>query len=281
MNLYIDMIFAVNMSMNAIIFALVAKVSKRKVRLPRILLGAGLSAALYCILLVFLRSWFNPVTAVAMLIAGLFVTFGAVELRNGLKGVKPFALLVLYAHGIAFFIGGMALALFHYLNTDVIFGVMRHFPMGLLFWSVLGSYAALQLGHLYLQKLRMSKQLICELSITHGAQSISVNALVDTGNSLRDPHNHWPVIIIEESTLTQLVSTGQLLSDMPEQVRMIPYKTIGNQGSLVGFVPDKLQVTVDNQAPATLSQVIVGLCSFTLSKTGEYQALIGPSCLAN
>ena len=272
MNLYIDIIFAVNMTMNAIIFSLVAKVSKYKPGIPRVLIGAAVSATLYCVLLVFLMHWFNPVTAVAILILGLFATFGAV-------GFKSFVLLVLYAHGIAFFMGGMALALFHYVNTDVIFGVARHFPMGFLFWSVLGSYMALQIGYLSLKKWRMRKQMICQLTLTEGNHRVAVKVLVDTGNSLHDPHNHWPVIIIEETALHQVVSAHTLTTNTPQRVRLIPYKTIGNEGLLTGFVPEQLELVIENHPPISLSQVVIGLCQFTLSKAGNYQGLIGPGCL--
>lgn len=273
MNLYIDLIFAVNLFMNGIIFALVASIAQQKPRPYRLLLGSGAAAGLYCLLLVFFRRWFHPLSAVGILMVGLLVTFGFV-------GLKKFGLLVIYAHVVAFLMGGMALALFHYVNVHHVRGVMGHLNLRFLVGAVVISYLLLQIGQWSLHRRRISRQILCQLTLMEGGQSLTLSALVDTGNSLREPTSGWPVIIVEKSALMQLVSPQQLMATAPDRVRMIPYQTIGNTGLLTGFVPQSLQLTLDDQPPQQLDQVMIGICQFKLSETHAYQGLIGPAAMA-
>lgn len=86
------------------------------------------------------------------------------------------------------------------------------------------------------------------------------NALVDTGNSLKDPVNGTPVMVIcphaaaplfaEDAALLQLdaVSLAEKAATVPQlagKLRLIPYTAVGGGGMLAAFRPDS--ATVDGE----------------------------------
>ena len=266
MNIYIDILFAINLIMNTTIFWIVSKILKLPVVFGRIALGAGAAALLYCILLVFFTAYFNFVTAILILSMGLFIAFGRV-------GRKKFALLIICSHLVAFFIGGMALALYNYININVFFGVMRNFPFGFLIITIILSYICLTFIHMYIQKLRLTKRAYYTVQIFKGSKSVDIIALVDTGNSLVEPISKWPVIIAEQEHVSEI------LENIGDKIRLIPYKSIGREGLLTGFRPDKVVIRSDSSSVIEIREVVIGLCDFNLSKKGSYQGLLSPSFL--
>ena len=77
------------------------------------------------------------------------------------------------------------------------------------------------------------------LRITHSCQCISLTALVDTGNLLRDPITRLPVIVISRQAASKLLpSTGELLPGM----RLISVRTVAGTALMPIFRPQQLQL---------------------------------------
>lgn len=264
MTVYIDMLFAINLIMNTIIFYIVSKIMKISRSLKKIILGAAISSFLYCVLLIFFNQYFNFFTALLILVFGLFVTFGII-------GLKKFIMLIIWSHLSAFLIGGMAVALYNYFNINMFFRVMYHFPVGILIISIFLTYIALSLGNIYIQKIRLSKRVYYTIQIFNDNKSVDIVALVDTGNSLVEPISKWPVIIAEQKSVNKIVS----LENIGDKMRLIPYKTVGKEGILTGFRPDKVIILCDKQIE--LNEVVIGLCDFNLGN--NYQGLLNPQFL--
>ena len=267
MNIYIDVLFAINLVMNSLIFLTVSKILKIHKNFKYVLLGATASSLLYCILLVFFTSFFNFFSAIIILIIGLFITFGKI-------GYKKFLQAIIFSHMVAFFIGGAALAIYNYLNVNTFFGIIRNFPIGIFLFSTILSYLALVMFNIYLKKLKLFKKAFCNVQIFIGNESISIIALVDTGNSLVEPISNLPVIIAEKPTINKIVS----LENIEDKIRVIPYKTVGNEGLLTGIRPDKVVIQKDTKFIET-REVVIGLCDFSLCKKGGYQGLLSPAFL--
>ncbi len=114
--------------------------------------------------------------------------------------------------------------------------------------------------------------------ITHRGKSITVNALADTGNTLRDSLTGESVLVADARVGEELLGlSAEELSDPvgtlgkhPElALRLIPYRTVGQAGTfLLGLRCD--QVTVDGRERG-------GLVAFSPENfgNGEYGALTG------
>ena len=65
-------------------------------------------------------------------------------------------------------------------------------------------------------------------------------ALIDTGNRLRDPLNHDPVLIVEAGAVPRL---AQRIEDLdPGRMRFVPFGVLGSGGEIGCFHPDGLRI---------------------------------------
>ncbi len=122
-----------------------------------------------------------------------------------------------------------------------------------------------------------------------GSRSVSLMALRDTGNSLRDAVTGAPVLIADEALLVKLLppETRSILAETsgvspPERLealgkagctplfRLLPYSSVGvSSGMLLCFRPDELRLGKRRVSPA-----IAALAPNKLSAKGEYSAII-------
>lgn len=135
------------------------------------------------------------------------------------------------------------------------------------------------------------------VEITCGGKSVAVQALVDTGNSLKDPLSLQPVMIVEQQAIKGILPeqiayavealdngvitpVGELLesSYWSTRIRIIPFSSIGKEhGLLLGFRPDAVYIRDGQHGPAV--QPVVAIHPRALDPEGKYSALIPPTLL--
>ena len=113
--------------------------------------------------------------------------------------------------------------------------------------------------------------------------------MIDTGNLAREPITNTPVVIVESSLLEKIlpkeiinnidnVLAGDLDTVPKEYVsrlRCIPFSSLGKQnGMLLGIKADEIIVEKEEENKI-FKNVIIGLYDKSLTKRGEYRALIG------
>lgn len=136
------------------------------------------------------------------------------------------------------------------------------------------SYPVLQGIFMGIQKrLLDKKRSICTVKIKSGKHMISVKALVDTGNSLKEPISGKPVCLIEEKLLAGLTLENELY------LRAIPFRSVGcEQGILYGVEVPFAEIQTEEQTYA-LEKIICAGVGYPLSKKGVYQMLLHPALL--
>lgn len=117
------------------------------------------------------------------------------------------------------------------------------------------------------------------LMLQHGSNSVSVVALRDSGNCLRDPISGDPVYLVGPEIAHKLVglSIEQLKSPystiesrVVPGLRLIPYRSVGNDGAmLLGLRVDSVKIGNGKK------RALIGFPSEGLGARGEYQALVG------
>ncbi len=108
---------------------------------------------------------------------------------------------------------------------------------------VLFAFFITRLAYIKIKEKLYSKK--CNLKIQYNKKTITIHAIIDTGNTLKDPISNMPVLVIDERVLKALFSPSVTQNNLcefvnPEDFRIIPYKTISNSGIIYGFIPDKL-----------------------------------------
>ncbi len=115
------------------------------------------------------------------------------------------------------------------------------------------------------------------VTLTHNGKHMSVTALQDTGNTLRDPVTGEPVLVVGPEVAQKLIglTPRQLMRPVESMgllpgLRLIPYRTVGNPaGMLLGL---KLQkVKIGQKEGSTL----VAFAPERIGADGAYQALTG------
>lgn len=128
----------------------------------------------------------------------------------------------------------------------------------------------------------------CNIRVNINSKYAYVNAIIDTGNFLREPITKMPVIVVEKSVLTNIIP-GYILNNLDEiingkdidlgeytsKVRIIPFTSLGKEnGILLGLKADNVLVELEENN-ISIQNVIIGIYSAALSKGGKYKALVG------
>ena len=116
---------------------------------------------------------------------------------------------------------------------------------------------------------------------------------MDSGNLLKEPISNQDVIVVQKSSLEDLIDKkilneatsmikGSLIGDMSKELyeykfKVIPFSSLGNEnGVLIGFKPDYIKIYSDEEI--IKKDVIIGIYDGALSKTNLYTSLIGLGC---
>lgn len=135
------------------------------------------------------------------------------------------------------------------------------------------------------------------VSIRFGRQSVSVTALIDTGNLLRDPVSGVPAIIVEYSAIEPIlpyrIRASVRASDVDfaaaayaiadslwsTRFRAVPYSSVGQTwGLMVGFRPSEIRV-MDGKKEISTDRAVVCVHNSSFCPTGKYRALLNPEIL--
>ena len=290
---YVDvlvLLLAANFICDYLLLWATAAVTLAKTTWQRISLGAALGT--FHFLLVYLANlriipyygfWRSIPTILGITLMMLGIAFHPVVIRR-------MATLFLHFTAIGFGSGGLGLAAAYLLGTPT----NPNTWLGLLVaMAAILIIAELGWGVVQHRMLRQIYQL--PVNIHFGHNHVRIIGLIDTGNHLTDPLTGAPVIILEQSLLSELLpqdlamSIPQLVkgdqnalqrllaSQWSSRFRVIPYSSLGdNNGMLIGFRPDMITLEVSGQCVPT-ADAIVALCDHGLDPAGEYQALIPPT----
>ncbi len=125
---------------------------------------------------------------------------------------------------------------------------------------------------------KVGKQFV-PVKLCYGEKAISLTALRDTGNTLRDPLTGQSVLIIGPEAAESLTGlTRTQLSDPASNIsaisglRLVPYRAVGRQGGLM------LALRLNNvKIGAWQGSCTVAFAPEGLGGNGEYEALTGGS----
>jgi len=110
------------------------------------------------------------------------------------------------------------------------------------------------------------------VTLVHGGKTVSLTAKVDTGLSLTEPFSGEAVWIAERRALSALLPAGFGTAESPIPFRPVPYSSIGGTGILPAFRPEAL--TLDG----TPVSAWVAVLDRPLSAAG-FRMLIGADAL--
>lgn len=279
--------------MNYIILYATSIITKTRVKKIRILIGSILGA-MYAVIVVLdvVNTYSTPIFKILFSVVMVYVSLQSKTLKKLLKDLLMFYLT-------SFTFGGIALALLYFIKPEQVLmknGVyLGSYPLKIALIAAILGYVIVTTA--FKIKKRISKKdILCDLKITENEKSISVKALIDTGNFLKDPITSEPVIVVEAEVLEQIypkeiidnvdnIVNGNFLNINNEEymsrLRVIPFNSLGKEnGMLLGLRKDYVEVFF-NEEFNRVDNIIIGIYSKKISKTGVYHALLNLEILNN
>ncbi|WP_010243137.1 sigma-E processing peptidase SpoIIGA [Acetivibrio cellulolyticus] len=295
MEIFLDVLLLENIVMNYLILLMTAKFSKNKISHLRLFLGATVGALYVAILVVFpsLKGYYTTIAKIALSFAIVAIAFSFERFGAFFKTLAIFYIstFIFAGAGFAFLYfnqsGGFVRNGFFYVYwnskwTVMLLGIATAGIIVKIFWDII-------------QGRLVRDRLLIPLKVAFENGAIDLSALVDTGNALYDPLTHVPVVVVEfnaiksilpqeiqnifeESKENDLVCVTRIVSDSSwfSRFRLIPFTSLGkDNGMLIGFKPDYIEVG-ENTEKKGVTDVIIGIYNRALSKSENYNALLGP-----
>lgn len=290
MTIYIDIIIVENLIMNYIILYATGLISKSKISHLRIFFASAIGAV-YAITeyISNLNIYSNILVKIILSIIIVFVAFYP---RNVKKMFKQLILFYL----TTFTFGGVATYLIYVLKPQDI--VMKNgmyvgtYVLKVIFIGAIVGTIILIIAFKFAKNKITKKDMICKIKIKLNGKEVVLDTMIDTGNMLKEPLTGNPVVVVEKTSLYDLMpkeilnNTESILGGdfekIPEDIKneyiprlkIIPFSSLGKQnGMLIGIKPEKLEVI--NEQIEEKDNAIIGIYNKSLTKRGEYNALIG------
>lgn len=291
MTIYIDLIFFENIIMNSIIIYATSIIIKQKPKILRVLIssiiGAIYSIALYITNYKIYTSIFSKII---LSIIMMYVAFKPSNLKKLFKQV-----LILYLTSFVF--GGVALNLIYFLkpeNISIKNGLFTgEYALKVIMLGALVALIIVKISIKIIKSKITTKDMYCKIKMKINEKQIETNAMIDTGNLVKEPITNTPVVIVESSLLEGIIPKEILnnlenilcgnLNNIPQEIqeeyftrlRCIPFSSLGKEnGMLVGIKIPEIIAQNEEEEKKT-SNIIIGIYDKSLTKRGEYRALIG------
>jgi len=297
--IYLDILLLENIVINFLILYVTAKFSRIRVSTLRLFAGA-IVGAIYVVFIIVQPGAKVYYTALAKILLSFFIIAITFSPRKVLSFFKT--LVIFYIS--TFIFAGAALA-FLYINQQGGFvrnGIIYVFGQSkgsLMFFGIITVGIIIKIFMEVIQSRITKENLLIPVKIVFDNRVIDLPALVDTGNSLKDPLTNIPVMVVEFKALEELlppeirnifqnskeddlscVTATIATSKWFSRFRLIPFSSLGKEnGMLIGFKPDFIEIGEDEEK-RDIKNVIVGIYNRSLSRNDKYKALLGPDLVA-
>lgn len=119
---------------------------------------------------------------------------------------------------------------------------MGTYPLKLILIGGLIGFFTIIISFKSIKNKLSKKDMLCNISIIFEERTVDINAIIDTGNFLREPLTGKPVIIVEKDVLKNVIPV-EILENMQEiingtkileekymsKIRLIPFSALGTQ----------------------------------------------------
>ena len=273
--------------MNIIILYTTSIILKVKPKVIRII-TASLIGSIYAII-----AYTTEISIYTSIISKWILAIVIVYIAFNPQTVKKMCKQVLIFYLTSFVFGGVALYLIYFLKPQEIFiknGVyVGKYVLKVIFLGAIIAFIIVKISFKLIKTKINSKDMYCKIKVFIDKKVIQTIAMIDTGNLAKEPITNRPVVIIENNLLEEVLpkeicnNVENILSGnldgVPEKyiprLRCIPFSSLGKQnGMLLGIKADGIEVDFEEEKKCS-KDVIIGVYDKSLTKKGEYRALIG------
>ena len=276
--------------MNSIILYATAIMLKIKPSIIRILIS-GAIGSLYA-MIIYVTQFKIYETIITKIILSVIMVYIAFNPQN----IKKLCKQILIFYLTSFIFGGVALYLIYFIKPQNVLiknGLFAgKYVLKVILFGAIVAFVIIKLSIKIIKTKIQPKDMYCKVRLKINGKEIQTTAMIDTGNLVREPITNIPVIIVESSLMYDILPKEIInnlenilkgnFDDIPEEIRntyiaklrWIPYKSLGKEnGMLLGIKVDGIEV--EKEEIHKVQNVIVGIYDKSLTKRGEYRALVG------
>lgn len=228
---YVDVLIVLNILVNYFMLLAVRKITRAHTSRWRIALGSlvgGVSS-----MLIFIED-----LGIIMTVLKLITAFLMTVITFGIKPLKSLFKKLFWLFAISFVFGGLMFAVYIFFDADILIytnGIV-YFDIDVTFLVVCSVFSYIVITIITkLTDKKAPKNKEYYVTIHQNGKSISCNALMDTGNNLREPFSSLPVIMAEKELFNHF--------HIPEEkLRLIPVSTVNGDSLIKAFRPECLQI---------------------------------------
>ncbi len=265
MEIYLDLYFLVNMSMDFFMLLILKRMMQSPAGWLRLLWGSGAGALASCMAVLWPGiPWLLAFCLEILVPAALMIRIGfhPGSARSFLK-----YLLVLFLE--AFLLGGVMEAMYQKMEKHGTAGTGGLKVLSFLFMAAFGGLVVWILWD-WGFSVRRERRMLRTVVLTAGEKRISATGYLDTGNRLRDPKEGRPVHIVSEELWNRLgkEETGR-------EIQIIPFHTIGNAlGFMEAVEIDSMEIRGFRESVRILKKPLVAKTPNPLCQDGSYDVLL-------
>jgi stage II sporulation protein GA (sporulation sigma-E factor processing peptidase) len=279
LTVYVDILLAVNIFVNYFLLLASAKMLHCEIKRIRLFLSSVLGS-LYS-LIIFLPELPEEITVLVNFAASAVLT----AIAFSPKSFKVFLREVAVFFGVNFAFAGIMLGIWlAFKPSGMVFNnsvVYFNIDIKILTVSTVACYVIIMLISRLMKRSAPSDS-VYSVTFSNSGRSVTVNALLDTGNTLKDGFSGKPVIIADESVFASLTGfvpedcfRGNNALDMmgvQNKIRLIAYNTVGEKGFLKAVSVDSVSVRADGREYTVRNALVAQ--SKTRFTNGEYSAIL-------
>lgn len=291
MTIYVDVVLFENLIMNYIILFTTSQILKIEPKHIRIIL-ASLLGAIYSII-----AYMNILDIYSKIPLKILLSIIIVYVAFNPQTVKKMWKYILFFYLVSFVFGGAAFSLIYIVKPQEI--LMKNglflgtYPLKIAILGAIVAFITITIVFKLAKNKISKKDLFCKMEICINNKKIETKTMVDTGNMLKEPITNTPVVVVEHMLLYECIPKeilnnleniiGGDFSNISEKIKneyisklkLIPFSSLGKQnGMLIGIKPDYIKIKTEEKENK-IENVIIGIYNKSLTKKGEYRALIG------
>ena len=291
MTIYIDIVFIENLLMNYIILFATGIILKIEAKHIRLIL-ASLVGAIYTII-----AYVSAFKIYSNIFLKFILSLMIIYIALNPKSIKKLFKYTLIFYLTSFVFGGAAFALIYIVKPQEILKnnglVLNSNSLKVIFISAIIAFVIIIIGFKIVKNKISSKDMFCDIKIKLNQKQIETKAMIDTGNFLKEPITNTPVIVVEHTLLYECMPKeilnhiesilGGDFSEIPENIKeeymsrlkVIPFSSLGKQnGMLLGIKAEEVMIKKEEENKIK-ENIIIGIYDKSLTKRGEYRALLG------
>jgi len=289
--IYIDIIFLENLIMNSVILYATAIILKIRTKTLKIVISSAIGS-IYAIItyITDIEIYTSLILKAILAVIMIYVAFSPQNIQKMWKQVAIFYLT-------SFVFGGATLYLIYYIKPQEVLiknGIfVGEYILKVIFLGAIVAFLIIKISLKIIKTKINPKDIYCKIKIKLNQKIIETKAMIDTGNLAKEPITNTSVVIVESSLLGDVLpdkilsnlenilcgDLSQISQEMQEKyiskLRCIPFSSLGKQnGMLLGIRADEIQIELQDEIK-TSNNIIIGIYDKSLTKRGEYRALIG------